>query len=251
MNSLEGKICLVAGASSGMGRETARHLAAAGGHVICAARRQTACDELAAEICEAGGAAEALKFDGTDEASVNALLAEVGERHGRLHGLFNNLGDTLGASSIEETPTERWSQTLAVNLTSVFYLTRAAVPLLRAAKGASVVNNSSTAGLKGIASMADYCAAKWGVIGLTRTAAVELASANIRVNVVAPGVIETEKFSEFEQRSPELFEQLRDETPLGRFGDMAEIGQLVTFLLSDASSYLTGATIPVDGGRTA
>lgn len=251
MNLLEGKVCLIAGASSGMGRVTALHAGANGAHVICAARRLDQCEEAVETIRRGGGQASALPFDGTDSQSVIALLDQVKIQQGRLDGLFNNLGDTLGASPIEETPEDRWHQTLAVNLSSVFYLMRAAIPLMRASGGGSIVNNSSTAGVQGIATMADYSAAKWGLIGLTRSAALELGDAGIRVNVIAPGIIQTEKFEVFRDQSPEIFERLRQEIPGGEFGQMQHIAELVVWLLSDSSAYVNGVTLPIDGGRTA
>ncbi len=251
MSTLEGKVCLIAGASSGMGRRTAVHAGRCGATVVCAARRLDLCQAVAEQIRADGGKALALAFDGTDPDSVETLIASVQQQLGRLDGLFNNLGDTLGSSPIDQTPVERWDQTLAVNLSAVFHLMRAAIPLMRTSGGGSIVNNSSTAGVKGIASMADYSAAKWGLIGLTRSAALELGPDNIRVNVIAPGIIQTEKFELFRQRSPEIFEQLLRETPSGRFGDMQDIADVVVWLLSDQSAYLNGVTLPVDGARTA
>lgn len=251
MTNLTDKVCLVAGASSGMGRQTALRLAKDGAMVICAARRLCACEELLEQIVEQGGQGCALQFDGTDPQSVDAMAAKILQQFGRLDGAFNNLGDTLGSSAVEETPDERWHATLDVNLNAVFYLLRAETPLLRAAGGGAIVNNSSTGGLQGVANMADYAAAKWGLIGLSRSLALELAAENIRVNVIAPGIIQTEKFEEFKVNSPALFESLLAGIPAGRFGEMADIAGLVTWLLSDDSKYLTGATLPIDGGRTA
>ena len=164
---LEGKVCLIAGASSGMGRRTALRAGDLGATVICAARRGDLCEQVAAEIQAKGGSASALTFDGVDPQSVDALIRSVEKTHGRLDGLFNNLGATLGTSSIDSTPIQRWQQTLEVNLSAVFYLLRAAIPLMRVSGGGSIVNNSSTAGMKGVAAMADYSAAKWGLIGLS------------------------------------------------------------------------------------
>ena len=219
--------------------------------MICAARRLEACEVLADDIRSAGGSAEALQFDGTDAASVKAMIGAIDAAHGRLDGAFNNLGDTLGSGPLHDTALERWADSLAVNLSSVFYLMHAQVPLmLRAGKG-RIVNNSSTAGLKGIAGMADYSAAKWGVIGLTKSAALDYAAQGLVINVIAPGIIATEKFEQFETMMPELFEKLREETPAQRFGTMDEIAQTVDWLLREAPPYLTGQVLPIDGGRTA
>lgn len=244
-------VYLVAGASSGMGRATARQLGKSDGHVIVAARREDACEELAGEIRAAGGSAEAIAFDGTDAESVEQLIATIAERHGRLDGAFNNLGHTLGDSPLHETPLERWHGSIAVNLDAVFYLMRAQIPLMLRNGGGAIVNNSSTGGLRGTKSMADYSAAKWGVIGLTKSAAHDYASQGMRINVIAPGIIATEKFTEIKKRVPEIFDRLRKETPIGRFGQMEEIAQTVDWLMREAPAYLNGTVIPVDGGRTA
>lgn len=251
MSRLAGKICLVVGASSGMGRETALRAAAEGADVIVAARRVHDCEAVAQRIRDAGGRATALELDGTSPTSIERAFERIHATHGRLDGAFNNLGATYGDSLLHETPERRWHDTLATNLTAPFLLMKAEVPLLRAAGGGAIVNNSSAAGLRGVARMADYAAAKWGLIGLTRSAALEYASDGIRVNVIAPGIIRTEKFEQFEQRMPQMFEQLRQATPGGRFGEMHEVASLVTWLLSDEARYLNGATIPIDAGRTA
>lgn len=248
---LEGKICLVAGASSGMGRQTALAAGYQGATVIAAARRIELCAEIAAEINGQGGTAIALAFDGTDPQSVQALLEDIGRRYGKLDCAFNNLGSTIGNSPVHETDLDRWHQALAINLSAPFYLMKYEVPLLRAAGGGSIINNSSTAGIKGIKDMADYSAAKWGLIGLTRSAALDYAADQIRINAIAPGIIETEKFETFKARMPTIFETMLETTPIGHFGKMQDIAATVTWLMSDEARYITGTTICVDGGRTA
>lgn len=248
---MDKKIFLVAGASSGMGRQTALTLGESGAHVILAARSLEPCEEAAEAIKSSGGSAQAMQFDGTDPASVKALIAAIDDVHGRLDGAFNNLGDTLGDGPLHETPEKRWHDTIAVNLTAVFHLMQAEIALmLRAGKG-RIVNNSSTGGLRGTARMADYSAAKWGVIGLTKSAALDYAPHDLTINAIAPGIIATEKFEVIRKKVPDIFEKLADETPVGRFGDMAEIGEMVRWLLSEAPAYMTGTVLPIDGGRTA
>lgn len=247
-------VFLVAGASSGMGRETARRLGAGGrgGHVVLAARSAGPLEEAAEAIRAAGGSASAVAFDGTDAASCAELIERIERDHGRLDGAFNNLGDTLGDGPLHEIPRERWEKTLGVNLFAPFHLMRAQIPLmLRQGGGGRIVNNASTGGLRGTKGMADYSAAKWGLIGLTKSAALDYAGAGLIINVIAPGIIATEKFRQFEQRMPDIFEGLRTATPAQRFGEMSEIAGLVHFLLRDAPAYLNGAVIPIDGARTA
>lgn len=246
-----GPIILVAGASSGMGRQTALKLGEGEGHVILAARREEVCEDAAEQIRAGGGSAEAMQFDGADPESCEALIERISNKHGRLDSAFNNIGHTFGDSPLHETPLERWQSTLKTNLSAVFYLMRAQVPLMVRNGGGRIVNNSSTGGLRGTRSMSDYSAAKWGVIGLTKSAALEYASENIIINAIAPGIIATEKFREIEQRIPEVFDKLRQETPIGRFGEMHEIAEIVDWLLREAPAYLAGTVIPVDGGRTA
>ncbi|WP_394728598.1 SDR family NAD(P)-dependent oxidoreductase [Altererythrobacter sp. GH1-8] len=247
----DGPIFLVAGASSGMGRKTALKLGEGEGHVILAARGLEACEEAAAQIRAGGGSAEAMQFDGTDAASCHALIAAIEEKHGRLDGAFNNIGNTLGDSPLHETPPERWDAAIAVNLSSVFHLMQAEIPLMLKQGGGRIVNNSSTGGLRGTRNMSDYSAAKWGVIGLTKSAALDYASQGLVINVIAPGIIATERFREFEERMPEIFDKLRVETPIARFGEMEEIAEVVDWLLRSAPAYLNGVVMPVDGARTA
>lgn len=247
----ETPVFLVAGASSGMGRETALRLGRGKGHVVVAARRAEPLEALAEEIRAAGGSAEAAVFDGTDPASVAALVDRIAADHGRLDGAFNNLGDTLGDSPLHDTPAERWEATLAVNLTSVFHLMAREIPLMLERGAGRIVNTASTGGLRGTKAMADYAAAKWGLIGLTKSAALDYADAGLVINAIAPGIVATEKFRAFEANMPDLFESLRLATPVQRFGEMGEIAEVVDWLLREAPAFLTGAVIPVDGGRTA
>lgn len=248
---LDGKICLIAGASSGMGRQTAIIAGKEGATVIVAARRKAQCEDVVNTISAAGGKGMALALDGRDLDSVAAMMATIDAEFGRLDCVFNNLGHTFGHSPFHETPLDRWADTLDTNLTAIFYLLRAQIPLMLKSGGGTIVNNSSTGGLQGVRAMADYSAAKWGVIGLTRSVALEYATQNIRCNVIAPGIIATEKFHEFKANAPEIFEQLKKDIPSQEFGDMQNIADTVTWLLSDEARYINGTTIPIDGGRTA
>jgi NAD(P)-dependent dehydrogenase (short-subunit alcohol dehydrogenase family) len=248
---LQGKICLIVGASSGMGRQTALRAGAEGATVIAAARRLADCEAVAATITDAGGAAMALEMDGTDAGSIASGFAQIVERFGHLDGAFNNLGATYGNSRIHETPDARWHDTITTNLTAPFLLMKAEIPLLTAAGGGVIINNASAAGVRGTRTMADYSAAKWGLIGLTQSAALEYGDVGIRVNVIAPGIIETEKMVAFETAMPDVFSNLRASLPGGKFGTMNDIASLVTWLLSDEARYINGATLRIDGGQTA
>jgi NAD(P)-dependent dehydrogenase (short-subunit alcohol dehydrogenase family) len=245
------RVYLVAGASSGIGKAAALHLGTLDGHVIVAARRNEACKKIAEQIEKAGGCASAHKFDGTNPQSVAKLFKWIRDEFGRLDGAFNNLGDTLGEGPLHEMTQDRWRASMAVNLDAVFHLMRGEIPLMLESGDGAIVNNSSTGGLRGTRGMADYSAAKWGLIGLTKSAAIEYAAQGLCINAIAPGITETEKFQEFEKNMPELFDALREETPIGRFGDMDEIARTVAWLLREAPGYLNGTVIPIDGGRTA
>jgi NAD(P)-dependent dehydrogenase (short-subunit alcohol dehydrogenase family) len=226
-------------------------LGAQGTYVILAARSAAACETAATAIRDGGGSAEAVPFDGTDPMGAEVLVETISEAHGRLDGAFNNLGATFGDGPLHETPNERWDATLAVNLTAVFRLMRAQIAAMLRRGGGRIVNNSSTGGLRGTARLADYSAAKWGVIGLTKSASIEYAGQGLVINVIAPGIIATEQAAEVAPRFPEIFDRLRRETPAGRFGEMDEIADIVAWLLGSAPAFLNGAVIPIDGGRTA
>ena len=247
---LSNKLCLVAGASQGMGRVTAIEAAKAGATVLIAARRLEVCRQVAQEIRDSGGDAHAFSFEATDPESVATLLAAIEERWGKLDLAFNNVGKQQGAAPLHDIPLDRWDRAIGVNLSSVFYLMKHEIPLLRAAGGGSIVNNSSAAGLRGVRAMADYSAVKWGLIGLTKSAALDYASENIRVNIIAPGIIQTEAFESFRDNNPELMKTITARMPTERFGVMTEIAGVVLWLFSDHASYVNGAVIPVDGGDT-
>ena len=248
---LKDKICLVVGASSGMGRRTAYLAGEQGATVIVAARRKAECDEVAEGIVKNGGSAMSLPFDACDEAAVEAAFATITDRYGRLDCAFNNLGAMQGFTLLHETPVEMWDAALSINLTSVFLLMRQEIPLLRAAKGGAIVNNSSTAGITGLASVSNYCAAKWGLIGLTQSAAIEYGKDNIRCVAIAPGIIMTEKAEEMRAAAPDQFAPLLATIPMGKTGEMQDVAELVCWLMSDAAKYISGVTIPIDGARTA
>jgi len=248
MSRLKDKIIFIAGASSGMGRETARRAGQEGATVIVAARRFEACAALAKDI---GPSAVALEMDGTNPDSVEATLAEITRRFGKLDGAFNNLGSTFGMSRLHEMDLDLWHKALDTNLTAPFLLMRAELPLLIAAGGGAIINNSSVAGIAGTKNLANYSASKWGLIGLGQSVALEYGDENIRVNTIAPGIIQTEKAMGMMETVPDFFVPIRAGIPGGRFGDMSDVANLVTWLLSDEARYINGITIRVDGGQKA
>lgn len=251
MSSFQGKVALVMGGSSGMGRVCAYALGERGAHVLVAARRAEACAAVASAIREAGGSADAVPVDVRDSLAVEALFTDIGSRFGRLDAAFNNVGQTLGASPTHETPEARFVETLEINLVSMFRCLQQELKLMLANGGGAIVNNSSIGGTRGFAGLQDYCASKAGVIGLSRAAALEYATSGIRINVVAPGLIATERFEEARASHAEVLETRLAEVPMKRAGSMRELAATVCWLLSDEASYLTGALITPDGGECA
>jgi 3-oxoacyl-[acyl-carrier protein] reductase len=246
-SSLTGKKILVTGGSRGIGRGIVLAAAEAGADVITCYRSEgDAVDSLVKELAETGGDHHAIRADVGSIERVDELLGEVGERYGELHGVVNNAG-VISHIPFGELASEEWSRVIDTNVTAAYRVIQQALPLFQ--PGASVVNIGSRGAAAGIPLRAHYTAAKSAMIGMTRSLAKELGPRGIRVNVVAPGVIETEAF---DAMPPERAEAMRatyaQKTALGRLGQVKEIAGPVLFLLGDESGYLTGETINVDGG---
>ena len=236
---LDGKTAVVTGGTRGIGRATVAALAAAGVRVATCYHQ----DSAAASALEESGAAElVVKADLTDATSVAGFVADCRQRLGKVDILVNNAGidasELLG--SISE---ERWAYVLETNLTTLYRTTRAFLPLLR--RGASIVNIGSGIATRGLPGRAHYGAAKAGIAGLSRSLARELGPRGIRVNTVAPGVIETEPNAGLPLP---IARQIAAATSLGRLGGPGEVASVVVFLAADLSRYVTGSTIAVDGG---
>jgi 3alpha(or 20beta)-hydroxysteroid dehydrogenase len=238
---LAGKVVLITGAAGGQGAAEARLFAAEGATVVIGDVRDDAGEATASEI---GGAARYRHLDVGDEASWPDVMAWISATHGRLDVLLNNAGTNHVRTLAEETMSG-FLRVLQVNLVGVFLGIRAATPLLRRVGGGSIVNVASTAALTGFAGLGAYCASKWGVRGLSRTAALELGPDGIRVNVINPGPIETAMLS------PEIGRRLSAELPVGRIGRPDDVAELALYLASDASSFMTGSELTIDGGMLA
>ncbi len=249
--SLAGKVALVQGASQGIGRASAVALAAAGATVIVAARRADACEAVAAGIRAGGGDAVACAVDVTDTDSLQRQFDFIAREFGALHVAFNNVGKSFGASPTHETPEERFARSLDVNLTSMFRCMQYEIPLMLDAGGGSIVNMSSIGGTRGFANIQDYCAAKFGVIGLTKAAAIEYAARGIRINAVAPGLVATEMFEVRRREFAAVIDARLAEIPMQHAGRMEDVAATVAWLASDAAAFVTGAVIPIDGGECA
>lgn len=245
MKDFEGKIALVTGGSRGIGRACSLALAKRGAHVVVNyAGNEAAANETLGLIKDAGGKGSALRFDiSSTEACAQAVEGIVKE-HGRLDVLVNNAGVAIDGL-VMRFKDEDWDKTLDTNLRGAFALIRAASRPMMKQRSGTVVNVSSIIGEMGNAGQAAYAASKAGLIGLTKSLAKELASRNIRINAVSPGFIDTDMTSTIPE---EARTRMLGAIPLSRLGSADEIAQAVVFLASDASSYITGETLKVNGG---
>lgn len=243
--SLEGKIALVTGGSQGIGAEIARTLAAAGAHVIVAARGADKAAAVVASIAEAGGKAEAMSLDVSDPVSVQAAFKAIGAVHGKLDVLVNNAGITEDGLLLRMTK-DSWDRVLATDLTGVFLVAQEATKLMMKKRVAGrIVNITSVVGLMGNPGQTNYAAAKAGVVGFTMALAREIGSRGITVNAVAPGYIETDMTGKL---SDEQRQALAGQIVLGRLGTASDVASAVLYLASDGSAYVTGTCLNVSGG---
>ncbi len=247
----EGKVALVTGASSGIGRATALAFASAGANVVVADRAVAGGEETASMIQDAGGDAIFVRTNITQAAEVQGLIAQVVETYGRLDCAHNNAGVAGARANTADYPEDMWQRVLNVNLTGVWLCMKYEIPHMLRQGGGAIVNTASVAGLVGIAGNAAYNASKHGVVGLTKTAALEYALSGIRINAVCPGVIGTEFIQQAMRQSPELEQQYLAVEPIGRLGKPEEIAETVLWLCSDAASFVTGHALAVDGGWVA
>ena len=243
--SLTGKIALVTGGSQGIGESIAKALAAAGAHVVVAARSEDKAAAVAQAIAAAGGSAEALRLDVADPASVTAGFKAVVEKHGKLDVLVNNAGITDDGLILRMSK-DSWDRVLATDLTGVFLCAQeAAKTMLKKRVAGRIVNITSVVGLMGNPGQTNYAASKAGVIGFTKALAREIGSRGITVNAVAPGYIES---SMTDVLNEEQKKNLVGEIVLGRLGRGDDVAGAVVYLASDAAAYVTGITVNVSGG---
>jgi NAD(P)-dependent dehydrogenase (short-subunit alcohol dehydrogenase family) len=248
---LAGKVALVTGGGSGIGRASALALAAAGARVAVAGRRKDAGEETVELVRGSGGEAEYVQADVTVEDDVARLVETVAQRFGGLDVAFNNAGGEFRPGPLVQQALDDWRRTLDNNLTSTFLCMRHELRVMVQRGGGSIVNNASTLGVRGMPGAAAYVAAKHGIVGLTRSAAVEYAQAGIRVNAVVPGSVATPMFDRGPGASPEAARMMTDRHPMGRIAQPEEVAAAVVFLASDAASFVTGSELAVDGGWTA
>jgi NAD(P)-dependent dehydrogenase (short-subunit alcohol dehydrogenase family) len=245
---LENKVAVITGAGVGIGAATARRMAQEGAKVVVAARRLNLLEEVVAEIEAAGGTAMACACDVTNEESVKQLVADTVAAYGKLDIVVNN-AVLMVPGMLASYSSKAWRQNFIVSLDGAMFLMREAYPQLKANKGA-VVNVSSVCGLLGSVGTAGYSAAKAGMIAMSRNAAIEWGKKGVRVNTVIPGVFLTPPTLGL-MPDAESQAATAQSLPLGRIGDPTECANAILFLASDEASYITGAELVVDGGRTA
>lgn len=243
--SLEGKTALVTGGSRGIGRSIALTLADYGADVAITFRSSVdAANEVKGAIESKGCKAKAMQADAVSLDAAEEVINELTDDWGKLDILVNNAGITRD-NLILRMSEEDWDQVIETNLKSIFNYSKAVTKPMMRNRGGSIINISSVVGLGGNAGQSNYAASKAGIVGFTKSYAKELASRNIRANVVAPGYITTEMTDELDEK---VLETIKEETPLNRAGDAEEVANTVLFLASDISSYITGETVRVDGG---
>lgn len=249
---LAGRTALVTGAASGIGRATAQALAREGASVLVADVDAAGAETVAAAIIEGGGRARAICCDVTRPDEVDAMVRTALDAFGgRLDCAVNNAGITAPGGLLHEIALEAWDRQLAVNLTGVFLCLRAELPVMRAQRRGAIVNMASGAGLIGTPGLAHYGAAKHGILGLTKTAALENAALGVRVNALCPGSTDTPMLRAFMDRSEAARKMILNSIPAGRLGTPEEVAEAALWLCSDRASYVNGESMLVDGGAVA
>jgi len=249
MQNLKNKVALITGARQGMGKSHAIALAKQGAKVVVTDINQADCQKVVDEIKKFNGEAIAFKLDVSNKSEVDSVVAEIVKKFGQLDILVNNAGIAQFKPFLELSE-EDWGRTIDINLKGEFLCAQAAARVMKEQKRGVIVNIASVAmGQQGVGmpNIAHYCASKGGIAAMTEALAVELAPFNIRVNAIAPGMIETPMI-DVVKSDPKTLEAMLQRVPLKRVGRSEEVSELVVFLASDSSSYMTGAVVVIDGG---
>jgi NAD(P)-dependent dehydrogenase (short-subunit alcohol dehydrogenase family) len=245
-----GQVAFVTGAGSGIGRATATAFAAEGADVALADIDAVGNEETAQIVAEHGGRVLAVKCDVTSSSDVKTAVERTVQELGRLDVAFNNAGIEQPPTTLVDTTEDDWSRLLDIDLSSAFLCMKYEIPAMLEHGGGSIVNTSSGAGVIGIRGQAAYVAAKHGLIGLTKSAALEYAAQGVRVNAICPGIIETPMMHRFSGGTPEGRARVIDQEPVGRMGSPEEIASAVLWLSSDLGAFATGHAMVIDGGQT-
>lgn len=249
---LAGQVAIITGGSDGIGLATAKLLASRGAKVVICARRPEKLESAVAEISQVGDV-EAHQLDVSDADAFNALVEAVAAKYGRLDMMVNN-AMSVHYAPIQALSLDHWRKDFAVNADAAFVGTKAAMKVMAkqdmtGRQRGSIVNISSTCGIRAAPNMASYSASKAALIHFTAAAAVEGARDAVRVNAIIPGQVQTAATEEFSAKAPEMASRTADAIPMGRGGQPEELAEAIVFMLSDAASYITGAALPVDGGK--
>jgi NAD(P)-dependent dehydrogenase (short-subunit alcohol dehydrogenase family) len=253
MSKLEGKVALITGGGSGMGRVSAVLMAKEGAKVVVVDINEKGGKEVEAEISRAGGKATFFLADVSKAKEAEAMVQTAVKKYGRLDVMFNNAGINAQMANTADCSLENWQKVMDINVNGVFLGMKYGIPAMLKNGGGSIINSSSTGGIKALPGSQAYCAAKAGVIMLTKTTAVEYGSQGIRVNAIMPGAIHTRLMQEVIEAVGEAkFKDIMlKQFPIGRIGKPEEVAKLVLFLASDDSSYITAGIFSIDGGFTA
>jgi NAD(P)-dependent dehydrogenase (short-subunit alcohol dehydrogenase family) len=247
---VKGKVAVITGATGGIGFEVAKRLGKDGFKVVLTGIEDEAGDQKVKELAAEGITAEYYGFDVTNEEAVNSNIKAIGEKYGKIDVVVNNAGGLGGRQRFEEMTTEFYRSVMALNLDSVFFVSRAAIPYLKKGENATIINYTSNAGSNaGGPGAGIYGTSKAGVHAITRALAKDLAEYAIRVNAVSPGTIDTPFHAQIKKTKPEVFASWKNNILLGRLGQPEEVASVVSFLASKDASFITAETIQVGGGQ--
>ncbi len=246
---MNGEVVVVTGGGAGIGKSTAMAVAELGAVAVICGRTEATLKEAAEDICGRGFKCKYFVADVSKEADVQALAKFVSGKWDAVKAIVNNAGNNYSAM-LHELPTDKWNELLATNLNSVYFMCREFIPLLLKTKGPSIVNIASTFGVIGNPRMPVYCATKGAVVNLTRQLAIDYGSQGLRVNSVCPGSTLSPRYKGYMDKGLVNLDAVKERIMLRRPAECDEIGDVAAFLVSDAASFMTGATVVVDGGQT-